>query len=368
MLNYFFRSKESGAALPSVIIAMISSVVIISTLSNILDDREIETTRTSIKLFQRLVHKKVLSSASNPINIYQSLTRNSSARRNFLNCIEVRNKVFNERDPIDCVASGNYQLFDARMFYDGNRNSKQVSGNAVAYNIRGVWCGPGDLENCPFTVRTAFKINCPNNLRRCNVAETISVRAEVSWNRNRYNNKRINPGNRLSIASFPKQTKSVRDSGRRFPRTPTLIDNSVFPSDISEAKFQQCPMFADAIGYDNKGIIRCRCAPGFRTIRAPGVKLACESDLPRDKLQTDSVERRSINSGSYTVNLNRYPGNRGNIQCYNSKYHKLVSITGLKSKCSASNENSRDNPGIRCSHGRITYVCRKFKDEHRWAR
>ena len=49
MLNYFFRSKESGAALPSVIIAMISSVVIISTLSNILDDREIETTRTSIK-------------------------------------------------------------------------------------------------------------------------------------------------------------------------------------------------------------------------------------------------------------------------------------------------------------------------------
>ena len=124
MLNYFFRSKESGAALPSVIIAMISSVVIISTLSNILDDREIETTRTSIKLFQRLVHKKVLSSASNPINIHQSLTRNSSARRNFLNCIEVRNKVFNERDPIDCVASGNHQLFDARMFYDGNRNSK----------------------------------------------------------------------------------------------------------------------------------------------------------------------------------------------------------------------------------------------------
>ena len=83
MLYAFFRSKQSGAALPSVFLAMVGSGFLFFALNGLLDNREIENTRFSLKLFQRLIHEKAVSSAANPVNIYMSIEN-----PNFRNCLK----------------------------------------------------------------------------------------------------------------------------------------------------------------------------------------------------------------------------------------------------------------------------------------
>ena len=112
---------------------MAASAGVITTLSGTFDNREIEGARGSIKIFQRLIHNRVLSAAFNPINIYNSINDRNT------NCVEIKNNQNISADPVDCRRT-DYRLFDARMFYNGRNNSTVISGNSVAYNIRGVRC------------------------------------------------------------------------------------------------------------------------------------------------------------------------------------------------------------------------------------
>ena len=175
------------------------------------------------------------------------------------------------------------------------------------------------------------------------------MKAEVSWVAGRYKNKRIDPNGKLSITSYPKQAAS---STQTFPRNTEIIATSVFPSDIMEAIFQQCPLYSTSTGYDKNGILKCKCIPGFKNKYIRGVKLACESDLQSEILDTRSVfsYTSSISRLSYGVNgSTKY---RRDIQCRNN--YRLVSVSGLKSNCWAGNRSSRNNlisdvPMIECT-------------------
>ena len=330
MLFSFSTNKEKGRTLPSVFLALVGSVGLILALSGVLNNREIEGNLLGLKLFQKLTHEKVLSSAANPINLYKSVGTAS-----FMRCLK--------NDGATNCTSTNWIQFDARQYYNGNQSDPAlISGNGSFYNIRGVLCERDNTQTCPFTSTTWYKINCHDGSASCNVAESISVSAEIGFDTSRFKDNRLNSSGKFKF--------------KKYPAVAADVPYAVFPSDIAQAIYQECPSGANATGLDSSGIMVCDCAPGFKEVQVAGVKLTCESIYTRG----------SILGNTDTINKTVY-ANGVDIECKATPYHKLVSISGL-GECGVQGDKNRVGSKVVCSKKGIDYKCVKFADEHQWAK
>ena len=330
MLFPFFKDKETGVALPSVFFAMVGSLGLFLAINGTLNNRQLEGTLFSLKLFQKLTHEKVISSAANPVNLFKSV-----ATRSFRNCLQ-------DTGTRNC-RSTNWINFSSKQYYNGMLSAPStISGSRSYFNIRGVLCQRGDDRSCPLKSDTWYKINCHNGLSTCNVAESISIAAQIDFDRRRFKNDKINTGERFKL--------------RKFPLTATDIQYNVFPSDIIQAIYQECPSGANAIGMDSRGIMQCMCAPGFKKVDVAGVKLTCVPINTSGSLlgNQEIIDKTVLADGV-------------DIKCNASKYHKLVSLSGL-GECGLQGDKNKVGSKVVCSKKGIQYRCIKFQNEHQWAK